>query len=729
MRAAIRVWIGRLNLRRVKVTLVLLGSVLFMASSPGGCETTYDSSGSSLGESRIGSAAHLAYGATSLAWAPDGQHILFSVGGYLGVYIVDSAGLRLWAFPETAPQFEDWERHSAFAPSLSPDGSRVAYSMYLPNDNSVIETAAFDGSDVRRLTPIEPSDNAYGQHSMYPLWSADGQRIAFVSSRAVSSEYYGDRLFVMDADGSNVRAVAPSVRVECQLTWQGARWSPDGNWLALAGSEPGVKGRDRNGLYTVRIDGSGLTRISDLYVRYCGPAVWSPDSRQLAFMGQVETADGNLLPYFIAERDGSALTQLAETTIFSTPAWSPDGAWLAFSGYQRTSSNSRGPAFYVVRPDGTALRNVTIGLRGLGYGAAVWSPDGEEIWFESSSGGLNYAVRQDGSGLREVIPGGIPHILRTAWSPGDHLLAVLSLSENRQFKLYVVSRDGTESRVLVRGTADRLVAEQSDWRDVSGDIEACEEVYSGNSGLVRDCQTLLRMRDTLAGESFLNWSASIPIQHWQGISVDGSPPRVLRLGYLMSETLEGTIPPELGDLTELEVLVLDDQHLTGEIPKEIGSLKKLKVLQLNRMTLSGHIPSEIGKLEELKILEINGSGLSGSVPAALGNLSKLAHLDLGRNRLSGSIPPELGNLKSLQGLILRGNKLSGTIPPELGRMTSLERLILSNNGLTGEIPKELGSLENLGNLFLQGNYLQGCIPAVLSGRLFGSDNHGLEYCE
>ena len=751
MRANIRMWFGRLDLQRLKAALVLLGSALFLASSFGGCETVSDPlpvvevdhtperSTSPFTSQWDYSAAQLSDGATSLTWAPDGEHILFSSGGLLGVYVVDSAGLELRPIPETAPLYGGWERPGAFAPSLSPDGARVAYSVFVPRDSSVIETAAFDGSDIQRLTPIEFSENPNDQHSVYPVWSPDGQQIAFVSNRAVSDEYYGDGLFVMDADGSNMRAVAPSVRVECHDTWQGARWSPDGNWLAFTGSEPRVEGRERIGLYSVRLDGSEPTRIDDLYTHYCSPASWSPDSSRFAYMGREDFAYGQELPFFyIAEADGSKLVQLVSTSwdwwsgsgVPPVPAWSPDGAWLAFTGFQRTSSDSIGPTVYVVRPDGSDLRNLTAEHQGTGYGSVVWSPDGEEVWFNSGSGAFNFMVRPDGSGLREVIARGIPGVVETAWSPDGLLLAVLSVSEDGRIQLYTILRDGTIKR-LVRGSAEQLVAEHSDWTDTSADIAACADIYSGNPGLVRDCQTLLRLRDRLAGQALLNWKASIPIQQWQGIFVEGSPPRVrgLHFGDSESNALTGVIPPEIGSLSELVELRLNWQRLTGEIPSELGNLKSLKWLDLRSNSLSGPIPSEIGDLTELTTLNLRDNELSGRIPKSLGRLAKLGGLDLSQNPLEGSIPAELGNLKQLRRLRVCCTNLEGNIPPEIGGLTNLRVLDLKFNYLTGTVPPELGNLENLVNLYLYANYFSGCVPAVLSERLQDFDLRGLDFCE
>jgi len=62
---------------------------------------------------------------------------------------------------------------------------------------------------------------------------------------------------------------------------------------------------------------------------------------------------------------------------------------------------------------------------------------------------------------------------------------------------------------------------------------------------------------------------------------------------LESSGLTGSIPPEIGNLTNLEVLWLSDNQLTGSIPPEIGNLTNLIGLRLNDNQLTGIIPDEI----------------------------------------------------------------------------------------------------------------------------------------
>ena len=188
-------------------------------------------------------------------------------------------------------------------------------------------------------------------------------------------------------------------------------------------------------------------------------------------------------------------------------------------------------------------------------------------------------------------------------------------------------------------------------------------------------------------------------------SVDSTTQLNLSFDYLT-----GSIPPQIGLLTNLTTLNLSDNELTGEIPPETGNLTNLTYLGLHYNQLTGNIPPEIGNLTNLTTLYLDANQLTGSIPSQIGNLTSLTFLDLRNNQLTGSIPPEIGNLTNLTYLNLRSNQLTGEISSEIGNMTNLTSLILDDNQLTGSIPPEIGNLTNLTDLYLYNNQLTGEIP-------------------
>ena len=104
---------------------------------------------------------------------------------------------------------------------------------------------------------------------------------------------------------------------------------------------------------------------------------------------------------------------------------------------------------------------------------------------------------------------------------------------------------------------------------------------ANNPGLVSDCAALLAARDTLVGTATLNWAAETPIADWDGVTVSGTPLRVTRL-TLLGRQLTGEIPTELGDLSNLQRLYLNDNSgLSGPLPGPFTGLTSLTYLDLS----------------------------------------------------------------------------------------------------------------------------------------------------
>jgi len=210
--------------------------------------------------------------------------------------------------------------------------------------------------------------------------------------------------------------------------------------------------------------------------------------------------------------------------------------------------------------------------------------------------------------------------------------------------------------------------------------------------------------------------ASCNLSNLYGVELDVNG-RVSKLD-LNTNYLRGSIPPEIGNLTNLTYLSFYYNLLEGPIPAEIGNLVNLTYLNLGAFTasndLSGSIPNTIGNLVNLKELNLSGNELTGTIPVELTNLVSLTKLDLSLNNLNGSLLSELGNMPGLEDIRLWRNNFTGEIPNELSNLTALTRLDLSENELSGMIPPSLGNLSDLNRLSLQHNNLTGSIPVELS---------------
>jgi len=131
-------------------------------------------------------------------------------------------------------------------------------------------------------------------------------------------------------------------------------------------------------------------------------------------------------------------------------------------------------------------------------------------------------------------------------------------------------------------------------------------------------------------EFFSNLISADPCRdEWHGVSCSDQG-RVLVIS-LPANQLTGTIPPDIGNLTQIRGLHLggfgggglDSNNIIGEIPENIVQLYQLQSLSLDHNLLSGTIPSALGKLTQLTSLYLSHNRLFGPLP----DLSKLVHVE------------------------------------------------------------------------------------------------------
>ena len=233
----------------------------------------------------------------------------------------------------------------------------------------------------------------------------------------------------------------------------------------------------------------------------------------------------------------------------------------------------------------------------------------------------------------------------------------------------------------------------------------------------QDYNALLALYNATDGANWTdntNWLSNELVETWHGVTVVDT--RVTMI-LLANNQLAGSIPSEIGNLSDLRRLLLSFNQLSGALPSELGNLTKLEELILLLNQLSGSIPPEFGNLSSLQILNLHNNALSGAITPELGNLSNLKELRLGNNLLTGAIPSEIFNLSNLEWLHLAINQLSGSIPAAIGNLSNLDQLWLYDNQFTGSIPVELTNLTLLKEIWLFNNQLTGAIPTEFSNLL------------
>ena len=157
-----------------------------------------------------------------------------------------------------------------------------------------------------------------------------------------------------------------------------------------------------------------------------------------------------------------------------------------------------------------------------------------------------------------------------------------------------------------------------------------------------ECEALLALYHSTDGENWTdspanNWNVTNSPCDWTGVTCSNIGVIILDRN---NQNLTGTIPAELGNLSQLRTLGLSNNQLTGQIPPELGNLSKLRILSSANNQLSGTIPSEFGNLKALKALNLSNNQLIAPVPAELDNLTELEILELSGNPLSTDTPAE-----------------------------------------------------------------------------------------
>ena len=111
------------------------------------------------------------------------------------------------------------------------------------------------------------------------------------------------------------------------------------------------------------------------------------------------------------------------------------------------------------------------------------------------------------------------------------------------------------------------------------------------------------------------------------------------------------------------------------------------------------VPPELGNLSNLEFLDLGQNALTGAVPAELGSLNRLRELKVKENRLVGAYPPELGRLSAIEQLHLFNNpRMFGALPESLTALTMLEELLVGGTDLC--VPEDAGFQDWVGGLRL-----------------------------
>lgn len=257
------------------------------------------------------------------------------------------------------------------SPAVSPDGARIAYSLYRTNPDgkspggtdlyvmavdatgtelvvdheqpgaSITDPAwAANGQNVyftyRNLDGVEriervqlgaPERTLIVERAHSPTLSANGKQLAYL---AIDEQARTDTLWVSTVDGTEAQPLVggPTFRALSL-----PRFAPDSNWIVFAA----VGGPQ-----------------STTFVRPLPRARLPP----LRFPSSIASAHGVPWDLWLIRSDGTGLRRLTNIGEHAPiPAWSPDGRWIAFTGEL---------GVYLVDVEGGTLLRLTEALTGSG---------------------------------------------------------------------------------------------------------------------------------------------------------------------------------------------------------------------------------------------------------------------------------------------------------------------------------------------------------------------------
>lgn len=277
---------------------------------------------------------------------------------------------------------------------------------------------------------------------------------AVVKMTHVTADYPGRIAYTRIQSGSvDVFVMKPDGTGEIQLTHGpgasvGPTWSPDGRYLVYHNDQRDSRERD---IFKLDVTTGVTTNLTADSKVWDSVPTWSPDGQWIAFVSDRSGEGKALDDIWLMKPDGTGLKNLTDNGYDwedQFPAWSSDGKQIAFFRYNLVDKPDQGGAggLWVMKADGSQphLAYATEGIAPLF--PPVWSPDGKQLAFmrgEPKEEDVWVVSLNDGHAIQvSDLPGREGSI---AWSPDSRALIFTHFNDGA-YTLYIAQPDGSDTR-------------------------------------------------------------------------------------------------------------------------------------------------------------------------------------------------------------------------------------------------------------------------------------------
>ena len=220
-----------------------------------------------------------------------------------------------------------------------------------------IHTVRADGTGLKRLTSPTGSDDSHAS------FTPSGHHIVFTrASGALRTYSSGDQIqhsdiVVMDLNGKNRRILLRAPEYQADYEWP--TFAPDGSQFVYEHRRSYFVDRQtRRALVVSSADGKRRTRITPWSMNAGDGPDWSPDGKQILFRSHEDEDEATQSQLYTIRPDGTGLkrlTNLPAGTLLLSATFSPDGKQIVFS---KAGKNGNAD-IYTMHADGTNVRPVT----------------------------------------------------------------------------------------------------------------------------------------------------------------------------------------------------------------------------------------------------------------------------------------------------------------------------------------------------------------------------------